>query len=117
MSENAMMMGYAVKLEKALDDQHIEELIDNFNDTLLNEWQPFYDESGYEFLVCLTKKEYPFYDGISTDVTIEQMLEAGQSLHKYLDDTGNDYELDSVDIHFFVKIWYTGSDMGSLLAE
>ena len=110
-----MIMGYAVKLEEVLDDQHIEELIDNFDDKLLNTWQPFYDESGYEFLVCLTKSEYPFYDGISTDVNIEQILKASQLLHNYLDDTGNDYELDSVDIHFFVKIYYTGSDMGSLL--
>ena len=114
MSENSMMMGYAMKLPCEPDTERYEELIENFDSEKLNEWQHFYDYDGSECLVYLTASEWNFYDDVTTSVNIKQILEVSQSVHEHLED----YELAvDVDIHFFVKTWYNGTDMGSIFEE
>ena len=117
MSENSMMMGYAVLVEKDVSDERSDDLIENFDSTLDKKWQPFYDFDGDEYLVYLTDSQYPFYDDINISVNIQQMLEASQTLHKYLEEEMiTEYSTDAIDIHFFVKVWYNGSDMGSIIS-
>jgi hypothetical protein len=116
MSENSMMMGYSVLVEKDVSDERSDDLIENFDSSLIKKWQPFYDEDGDEYLIYLTDYESMFYDDISTSVNIKQMLEASQTLHQYLEEEMiTEYATDAIDIHFFVKVWYNGSDMGSII--
>ena len=116
MSDNSMMMGYAVLVEKDVSDERSDDLIENFDSNLIKKWQPFYDEDGDEYLIYLTDYKGMFYDDMSTSVNIKQMLEASQTLHKYLaEEMITEYATDAIDIHFFVKVWYNGSDMGSII--
>ena len=106
-----MMMGYAMKLPGKPSNERYEELVENFDSEKLNEWQHFYDFDGAECLVYLTASEHEFYDDITTSVTIADILKVSQSVHQHYDN--NELAVD-VDIHFFVKTWYNGTDMGSI---
>jgi len=112
MSDTELLTGYAVKVGPILDEQHSDDLIDNFNSSLTKEWQPFYDESGDEYLVWLTDSG-TFEGDLSTSVNIKQISIASETLHKYLEDG----TLDAIDIHFFVKVWYNGVEMGNIIGD
>ena len=114
MSENSMMMGYAMKLPGTPSEERGEWLMKNFAMHKFNECQPYYDDYKTECLVYLIDSAWNFYEDVNISVNIQQMLDVSQSVHEHLED----YELAvDVDIHFFVKVWYNGTDAGSIFKE
>jgi len=111
-----MMTGYAIKLRQIdteLEAERYEELIDNFNYADLKTWQYFYDESGYECLVYLTDYEYEFEGAINTSINSANLFSKGANALKLK----HVEELRiNMDVHFFVSVWYNGTDMDTIFA-
>ena len=114
MSENSMMAGYAIKMGKVEGDR-VDDLFEDFDNSWLNKWQYMYDDSGHECLVYLDNAEYAFYDDLSVCVEFKDMqymitsaIEFADGLELPLADNGE------IALIHFVKVWYNGSEMGSI---
>jgi len=115
MSENSMMAGYAIKMGK-VDEERIDELYNTFDSSSLNHWQWMYDESGHECLVFLVDAESSFYDDLNIHSSLQDMQAIVYSAIEFSNDEPK-FELNNSqtsNLIFFAKIWYNGSDKGTI---
>jgi len=118
MSENMLLEGYIVKLEKIGSDtkdelNKIDELHNNFDIDKTKVWQEFYDDSGYKCMIYITYSIYEFYDNYEHTVTLAD-------LEKMRDDFMNatkDFSTVGNSIAYFTKIWHNCCEMGPIIEE
>jgi len=112
MSEDTLMAGYIVKIKEVHDKKTINELYENFDTDNLEEWQNFYDDSGFKCKVFITDYENEYYGGYEKVISIS-MLENMKG--NFIKANKVKFELKGNTIAHFTKIWYNGCEMGSLV--